>query len=217
MTLSHHFAKLGVATLLLCQCTTTSDEAPIASTAAPSSPEPAPTEPASTIAPHSAAPSTTPSATPGTTPSTAFKAFPTEFTALQKVTGAGKLKGRNIFVQLRKQGEILTVVALEPFLKTPLAQAKVTKTTETVRWLIPQPKGTEKVGKMLRYLYQFYYSAEFKPHKQGQWRFAKGQKLPIFEFRPALIGPCWSPGTINVFDGKKGTFQARVKTERMSC
>lgn len=213
MTPRSHSLKLAVAALLLCQCTTTADDAPITSSAAPSRTEPGPK-----IAPPSAAPTTPSSAAPAKG-SKAFKVFPKEFTALQKVQGAGKLKGRTIFVQLRKQGGTLTVVALEPFLKTPLAQAKVTKTTETVRWLIPQPKGTANVGTMLRYLYQFYYASEFKPHKQkpGQWRFAKSQKLPIFEFSPALIGSCWSPGTINVFDGKKGTFQAKVVTERMSC
>lgn len=136
---------------------------------------------------------------------------------MQMVQGVGQFSQRKFFVQLRKKADILTVVVMEPFLKTPMAQAKVSKTTETVRWLIPQPKGVAKVGTMLRYLYQFYYGSAFKKQSQGQWRYAKGPKLPIFEFTPRVMGNCWAPGMINSFDGKKGTHQAKVITMSMSC
>lgn len=150
-------------------------------------------------------------------PLKAFKRFAKEFVAYQRVKGIGRHGAQKAFVQLKKTADTLELVALEPFLKSPIAKATITKTTESVRWLIPKPKGATKINAMLRYLYRFYFGETFKAKSPGVFRFSQGKGQPIVEFTPTGDASCPSPGNIKVFDGKKGRLQATVITLRMTC
>lgn len=150
----------------------------------------------------------------------AFKGFPRAFTALQKIDGLGRHRGKTAYARVTRKDDLITVQLLEPFLKSPLAKAKIGKSGMAITWHIPKPKFIGKAKPKLLYLYQFYTGKQFKRLTDGRYQFAPNAKDPALRFSTGSFDGCVWPATIHVVDpsaGKKGRNNTKSKSKSKSA